>query len=45
LDQPAGSILVNLDERQKTISAKDGNGPTPPAAAAVDPPASTNSPH
>jgi len=45
LDQPAGSILVNLDERQKTISAKDANGPTPPAAAAVDPPASTSSPH
>ncbi len=39
LQQPAGSILVNLDERNKSASAKDGASP---AAAA---PANSSDPH
>ena len=36
LEQPTGSILVNLDERQKAISAKDA--PAAAAAPSVDAP-------
>jgi outer membrane lipoprotein-sorting protein len=44
LEQPVGSILVNLDERNKNASTQNGGGPTD-AATAATPAANSTSPH
>jgi outer membrane lipoprotein-sorting protein len=44
LQQPPGSILVNLDERNKSAGSKDPSGPTD-AAAKPTPAANASTPH